>query len=186
MKSKKDWLISMSNADDIYIKEADPANPRRKILWNKRLIGAIAACICLCMCSLWLFVPYNTSPPSIRQYEGSEYFSVIDKINLATFSKPTHKNNYEYFVDSLMSVSFGCAGAAPEDMESIPDMDGGEAEYEEITDNQTFGVTEADKIKRSTEHIYYLYEDSLEIYSIAKDKAKVYINTPNLKRKAML
>jgi uncharacterized secreted protein with C-terminal beta-propeller domain len=37
----------------------------------------------------------------------------------------------------------------------------------EITDNQVEGVTEADIIKRSNDHIFYLHKQSLQIYSIA-------------------
>ena len=38
--------------------------------------------------------------------------------------------------------------------------------YEEITDNQTEGVIEADRIKRSDKHIYYLDNQTLRVFSI--------------------
>lgn len=43
---------------------------------------------------------------------------------------------------------------------------GGSGSYEEITDDQVQGVTEADLIKRSDSHIYYLRGDTLTVYSI--------------------
>ena len=39
--------------------------------------------------------------------------------------------------------------------------------YEEITDNQVEGITEADRIKRSSTHIYYLDGNTLRVFSIA-------------------
>ena len=38
--------------------------------------------------------------------------------------------------------------------------------YEEVTDNQVEGVTEADLIKRSNKYIFYLRERQLSVYSI--------------------
>lgn len=48
----------------------------------------------------------------------------------------------------------------------VPDGSNGTGSYEEVTDNQVKGVTEADLIKRSDEQIFYLRENTLNVYSI--------------------
>lgn len=171
---KKNWYKGLSLADDKYVTEAHPDNaikPKR----NKTLISLVAACACfaLIVCNLWLFIPFNTNPPDVSQYADSEYYGLIQKLNVLTFQQPKYKNNAEKLWAGMKSL--GLNGGAPKDdatgiPEAVPDgMTNGTGSYQEITDNQVAGIIEADRIKRSDTHIYYLDSDVLRIFYIDKE-----------------
>ena len=166
---KKNWFRGLSLADDEYVAEAHPdnmINPKR----NKTFISVVAACACFALiaCNLWLFIPFSTTPPDVSQYEESEYYDLIQKLNLLTFEKPRYKNNAQKLWTKLKNISFGVTKA--EDAEIADGATGTpESEYREITDNQVEGIIEADRIKRSDTHIYYLDNAALRIYSIDKE-----------------
>ena len=64
---------------------------------ERRKTGVLAASACVLtgiLCAL-LFVPYSTTPPSVRRYAGSEYYPVIQQLNVLTYQKPEYKNNYQ-------------------------------------------------------------------------------------------
>ena len=173
MKKKK-WYQAFSLVDDDFIAEAHPdrtVKPKR----NKAWISILAACACfaLLISNLWLFIPYNTTPPDVSKYADSEYFGLIQKLNVLTFQPPKYKNNGEKLWASITDIAFGVfdtavGGAMPPTsaapLDPIP-----ENNYEEITDNQVAGIIEADRIKRSDTHIYYLDREVLRIYSIDKE-----------------
>ena len=171
---KKNWYRGLSLADDKYIAEAHPDNvikPKR----NRVFISLVAACACfaLIICNLWLFIPFNTNPPDVSQYAGSEYYGLIQKLNALTFEKPKYKNNAAKLWAGLENFSFGITkdedGGAPENEMTTDGETTGTGSYQEITDNQVQGIIEADRIKRSDTHIYYLDNDVLRIYSIDKE-----------------
>ena len=98
---KKNWYRGFGLADDKYIEEARPNNIIKST--KKRVILAFVAtcaCIAIVACNLWLFIPFNINPPSVSNYEGSEYYEVIQKLNIVTFEKPKYKNN----ADKLWNV----------------------------------------------------------------------------------
>lgn len=168
MKKEK-LLRAMELIDDAYVEEADPrkAKPGRRA--GRRAV--ITTCVCTlaaAAAALWLFVPFRTTPPSVAKYSKSEYYEVIEKLNEVTFSKPTEKNNFEKYVWSTAEDVF-TGGKQQSAAEAIP-ADGAltsvSQRYEEITDNQTAGVVEGDRIKRSDKYIYYLDGDTLRVYSI--------------------
>ena len=177
---KKNWYRGLSLADDKYIAEAHPDNVVKTK--NKAWISFAAACACFALIigNLWLFVPFNMAPPDVSQYSNSEYYDIIQKLNALTFEQPEHKNNAEKLWAGLKDISMNIDGgikndaandmieeAVPEaEPEAAPDADD---TYKEITDNQVQGITEADRIKRSGTHIYYLDDDVLRIYSIDKE-----------------
>ena len=150
---------------------------------KRRKTAAIATSVTLAVSilALVLFVPYNTTPPSVRQYSGSEYYSVIERLNELTYDAPKYKNNFQTMVGFLSNV-----GLKTEDMvmgspngnlfydsvapmpEANPDGYKGE-QYVEVTDNQVTGVTEADIFKRSDKYVYYLKDMRLSVYSIAQE-----------------
>ncbi len=177
---KKNWYRGLSLADDKYITEAHPDNII-KSKNHRALISFVAACACLALIigNLWLFVPFNNTPPDVSQYSNSEYYGLIQKLNVLTFEQPKYKNNAEKLWAGLKNISLNlggwvkdeAAGEAPPIPESDPNEGflGGEDSYQEITDNQVKGIIEADRIKRSNTHIYYLDEDVLRIYSIDKE-----------------
>lgn len=195
MKDKKDekkqrLLEAMSLLDDRYVEEADPTRARpKKKLWRR--LSILAACLCLIVtsASLWLFLPYNHQPPDVSEYADSEYYPLIQKLNAVTYIRPTYKNNFEryfgrwgytlypkddaYLNFGASSPAGGEPGAAlPEGATDGADSLTGstsemESQYQETTDNQVEGVIEADLIKRSDRHIYYLRGNTLSVYPIA-------------------
>ncbi len=177
---KKNWYRSLSLADDKYVAEADPNNAI-KFKRSKVYVSIMAACACfaLLFCNLWLFIPFNTDPPDVSQYADSEYYGLIQKLNVLTFEQPKYKNNAQRIWRSLQNFSFGFSKAESDAMDignSSPTYSGdGEAPtstYQETTDNQVEGVIEADLIKRSDTHIYYLDKGYLRVFSIDKENTK--------------
>lgn len=171
----------MELADEKYVAEADPekqykgARLESKVIDPKKRIrkwSIIAACVAVAVVAmnLALFIPYGTTPPSVVRYAGSEYYDIIKKLNVVTFREPDYKNNFEYLASGVGSA---LKGAAVEDA-IAPTSPGAMAPtaadingtYQETTDNQVEGVTEADRIKRSDKYIYYLCDYNLYVYSI--------------------
>ena len=169
---KKNWYRGLSLADDKYIAEAHPDNvikPKR----NKVFISLVAACACfaLVICNLWLFIPFNTNPPDVSKYADSEYYGLIQKLNALTFEQPKYKNNAEKLWSGLKGITKDAVGGAPENEMATDGEVSGTGAYQEITDNQVEGIIEADRIKRSDTHIYYLDNEVLRIYAIDKENS---------------
>ena len=89
MKKKK-LLRALELADEKYVEEADPdkalskseiASP--KISNKVRIRRWIAAAACFAVILSALFIPYNTNPPSVKEYADSPYYSIIEKLNAA-------------------------------------------------------------------------------------------------------
>ena len=184
---KLDWFKSLSLADEKYISEADPDKKVIPFTKKKVTISILAACasLLLVLGNLWLFLPFDTTPPDVSDQNKSAYYGIIQKLNAATWTVPEHNNNFEYitdeavdFIDDLMNSGLksevsmdgmlnNAPGAAKPE-ESDPDSSRGEGSgYQEVTDNQVEGITEADRIKRTDKHIYYLDENTLRVFSIA-------------------
>ena len=180
---KKKWFRTLNLVDEGYIEEANPARGMEKT-GKKRIITTLvasAACLALTVTSLWLFLPYDNTPPSIEHHQQNEYYAVIEKLNALKKEEPEYNNNFEMIEDIVddMLVN-GVKGDAMENeapeaavpgeglgaTEGVTDGSSGTT-YEEITDNQVEGITEADRIKRSSTHIYYLDDDTLKIFNIA-------------------
>ena len=175
---KKNWYRALSLADEKYVEEASPDNvvkPERK----RRVLPILAACACflLIVCNLWLFIPYNTDPPDVSQYAQSEYYELIQRLNEYTYERPKYKNRAAKLgahLSSFFSRIFsdgdmvGAGGSAP----PPSDAGSGSGAYREITDNQVDGIIEADRIKRSDTHIYYLDGDVLRIFAIEKENTR--------------
>lgn len=160
---KKEKLArALDLVDDDLLEEAAPVarKPKRpRSLWRM----AMAACLgaVLLACSLWLFIPFNTDPPELKQYRDSEYYDIILKLNAVTFVKPKFKNNFDKYVLNIFRGAMAeddMIGASPESNGAI---------YAETTDNQVQGVVEGDRIKRSSTHIFYLDGNTLTVYTIA-------------------
>ena len=157
----------------------------KKIRRKRRALGTAftgAACMVLAVAILAgvLFVPYNTTPPSVKQYADSPYYELIQKLNVASFTPPEYKNRFAALAAALGGiVRNGTDGMVKgEAMWPVPGAtnavmnENGNGEYAEVTDNQVQGVIEADIFKRSTEYIYYLRGNKLSIYSIAGEDSK--------------
>lgn len=190
---KKKWFRTMDLVDDEYILEADPGRPSKSLHKNRIVATVLASCasLALVLSSLWLFAPYDTTPPGVKENAESAYYPVIKEITKLTWEKPRYANNFQKYLGQLLtggvkgdSLTNGAAteAVAPGDfarpeMESPGSAMGGVSSevtdgstgstYEEITDNQVEGITEADRIKRSSTHIYYLDRSTLRVFSVA-------------------
>ena len=154
---KRDRLFStFSDIDDAYIEEARPKKMKKtKAKWIR--LGALAAALTLLLA--WLFVPFTYNPGAkVKKYEGSEYYPVITKLNAYLSTPPRYQNNFDKIFSNLVSCSKNdmmAPGDAP-DMDFDYETGKPEGSYEEVTDNQVEGVIEADLIKRTTTHFFYL------------------------------
>lgn len=196
---KKDDYIKLFNlVDEKYIAEADPdaeikaeeasdgVKTEVKTVKRRRIFkySAIAASIAICITAggLGLFLPTGGSLPDVSMYADSEYYSLIQKLNVYNYKEPEYKNNFEKLVAGISGLfgggedygaapDGGSAGGGNDQSTAEPDgsgsSGGGQGEsYEEVTDNQTEGVIEADLIKRSDEYIYYMDGAELKVFSI--------------------
>lgn len=144
---------------------------------QRRIITGTCLTMAVVLLAAFLFVPYNTNPPSVSQYASSPYYDLIRRINDATYVPPVAGNNFESIAMALDSLGrkfmFSGSDAVMDDAENINGgwYDSAEGQndlaYVEVTDNQVAGVIESDIIKRSTEYIYYLRDAELSVYSIA-------------------
>lgn len=177
---KENWFKSLNLADDKFLAEANP-NTKTKSLRKKRItisIIAAAACLVLVMCNLWLFLPFDNNLPDVSRYSDSEYYEIIKKLNALRYEKPKYNNNFEYLTDNfldffspnlkgeMMEITDESAPGAGMDGTGNSVAEKDNETYNEITDNQTEGIIEADRIKRSDKHIFYLDNQTLRIYSI--------------------
>ncbi len=183
--NKKDRLKLVSTADEGFIEEANPKNKRFD---TKRIIaGVLVACFALLFIStnLYLFLPIQPEMPQIAQYKGDKYYPVIEKLSTLYYKEPSYKNNFDRITSSLFSVKGDAAPGdswdgdygtlMPPDGSAKPGVDDGSESnggYVEVTDNQTAGVTEADKIKRTDKYIFYLHDYIFRIYSIDKENSE--------------
>ena len=178
---KKKWFRTMELVDEKYIEEAAPIRTKRIVT----ILVASAACLALTLTSLWLFLPYDNSPPSIENHEGNEYYAVIEKLNALNKVETEYNNKYELIVEQVGDLFLGGVkgdainGAIPQAGKPVDDAERGDGNYEyttgtyeEITDNQVEGITEADRIKRSSTHIYYLDGNTLRVFDIAGLESK--------------
>lgn len=167
MKKEK-MLRSMELIDEKYIAEAEPQNTQRKPKRSrtKLLVLAAAFAALLTTLSLWLFIPFSVEPPDVSRYADSEYYPIIQKLNAVTYTPPAYKNNFDMLINTLWANTKDdmAAGDALGSNMSGDNFDS--ATYHEVTDNQVAGVIEADLIKRSDQHIYYLFDGTLYVYSI--------------------
>ena len=183
---KKKWFRAMDLVDEQYIEEADP-NRRIIPLRKRRIVTTLvasAACLALTLTSLWLFLPYDSNLPSIEHHEKNEYYAVIEKLNALKKDDNKYNNNFEMITDDVGDLFLGgikgdaATNATPQSGKPTDDASRGEygsttsGTYQEITDNQVEGITEADRIKRSSTHIFYLDGYYLRIYDIAGEDSK--------------
>ena len=186
---------SLNLLNDKYIEEANPENKQKKKKINWLHFGTLVACICIMVTAinLFLFVPFKTEVPDVSEYENSEYFPIIEKINALSAVKPKYKNNFDKIFSSLSAVGGAMDNNVDMDINdgfdknedmmapSSPSPDGGSngdtdsnGKYEETTDNQVEGVIEGDIIKRSDKYIYFLSNSKLKIYRFYNSRMEYF------------
>ncbi len=173
---KKQWLQSLNGVDDKYVAEAAPTGAARKRSGKSiRLISILAASLVfVLLCGTFaLFIPYNTDPPSVAAYASSPYYSIIQKFNTYHFEPPVFKNTFDFLIHLPSLAWEQVEDLLPGKAEGIDGAMNESINYYEVTDNQVAGVIEADLIKRSDKHIYYLTDNTLLIYSIAGEQSKL-------------
>ena len=165
----------------------------KKLKTRRRIIASCSAMLALTLL-LTLFLPYNHELPSVKKYEKSPYYQLINGINMVTYQPPEYKNNYQWLKDALVGIGRGVMfaptmdDAVPESMVATGAASPNYAptygsqlgtvnsdssqEYEEVTDNQVQGVIESDIFKRSNQYIYYLRSNELSVYSIAQEASQ--------------
>lgn len=172
---KKNKIIdAIGLADERFIAEAAPSkkrsrpSPTKRFGFRRIVAASLAACFVLITCVL--FIPYRTTPPSVKRYENSEYYDIIVKLNEANFKVPRQKNRFQTLnrsIEQSIEDVFLATGAAKSEM---PTSNG---TYAETTDNQVVGVIEADLVKRSDKYIYYLNGSTLYIHSIEGEGSRL-------------
>ncbi len=176
---KKQWLKAFGGVDDKYVHESAPSGAARARSGKTvRLISILAACMAFVMlCGTFaLFIPFRSTPPSVAAYAGSPYYGIIQKFNEYNYTPPSYKNTADLLwhlpgelIDGLFAKAEDFAPSNPESA----DPGNANGNYREVTDNQVSGVIEADLIKRSDTHVYYLYYPMLLVYSIEKEDSKL-------------
>ncbi len=179
MKKEK-LLRAMSLADEKYVDEAADAFKKKRNSSRVKIIIALAAVLSVIISlSLWLFIPLKDANADISRYRDSEYYEVIQKLHAAGYRAPRYKNNFERYVKGFFNftkeeAAVDGADAAPEaslDMDMATNTTGSLSKYHEVTDNQVAGVIEADLIKRTDTHVFYLDGTTLRAFSIAGDSS---------------
>ncbi len=154
---KNDIFDAFERLDPKFVEEAAPninKKARRPLVF--RLV-AIAACIALLVAGVVIGTlllsreednqqPDMTDgiPDRIKEYQDSEYFEVIRSLDAYFESRKNGNVVNEYGEGDIQNI--------------------------QITDNQTPGVEEADKIKRTDTHIFYMDGKCLNSYRIDGDE----------------
>ena len=103
MKNLK-LLKALGLAEDKYIEEADPSKKKAPLLITKRMLTAACLCLVTIGISLWLFIPHKEYIRDISAYAGSEYYSVIQKLNAFDVVTPKYSNNFMMIFENLSSA----------------------------------------------------------------------------------
>ncbi len=162
----KDIFRELGNVDEKYIRESDPTAPIKGRKSKKFAI--IAACISIfaVLLSLWLFLPFSGEYEDLSRYSGSEYYSLMLKVQQLT----CHPQNYEFRNNFEKYIAYNIYWVKENSGEGVITtgsvMPGTPADmYEEVTDNQFEGIIEADLFKRSDKAVFYLDPSTLTLYS---------------------
>ena len=141
---------------------------------RKRLTACTSAVLVVAILVAVLFVPFDKTPPSVEKHRNDSYYDLIQKINLAMYQPPEEDNIFDVIYGGFTQIAGGLVGDADFDAAMMsPSADAeNTGSYVEVTDNQVAGVTEADIIKRTTDHIFYLSGNCLEVYSIAQEDSQ--------------
>ena len=186
MKKRK-MLHIVSLADDRFIEEADPTRnrvtPKRKS-FRLSTVAACAACLLLLL-NLIIFVPFltrdnvtdNPTDNSINHTQnppnGTEGTDLIVNENILGILD-------RLFASGGVNITPGLGDLSDSVQDSLEKEESNEESKEEnnfvdsdINDNQVTGVSEGDIVKRSKNHIFYLANGELNIYSIDKENSKL-------------
>ncbi len=143
-----------------------------------RIIKAAVVLTVIIALSLYLFIPFAPVTSDLTDYQGSEYFPLIEGIEDYRLSlmQPSYKNNFQWLSAEFVELfDFALKGGANSDMapgdnmSPAPEM--GNGSYVESTDNQVEGVVESDLMKMTDKYIFRLNGGHLRVYSIDKENS---------------
>ena len=172
-------------------------NRKKAPLWWKRFAYiAVAACLMLVIVLPIMFggghesVPVATGasttaaaegtqaigtvPSHLLEYKDSPYYPLIEKLD-AYYQEQNRHDNWEGGDDVLggdVTMGSVMTNALPDPVVTVPSVGAPDTPDDpdlppDITDNQVEGVSEADRIKRTATHIFYLRNLSkIEAYTI--------------------
>lgn len=160
-----EMLLALNMIEDKYIEEAAPR--KRSI---RRRIAMIAVAAIFVSLTAFLFFPYNTRPPSVREYKDSEYYEIIRKFNEYTFEEPIYANNFDYFLSTyLLSKRETPPGTMTDSMGSPSSGFSDPAEYSEDLSAEV--IKDGDIYVANDKNIFF----AENIYSInGEDSKKIY------------
>ena len=158
-----------------YQKAAEMKVRRKKL--KAVLSGAVAVCLCgIIAVNLVLFLPRGSFEISASELHAAKNYTEI--INKIRYAKEDFSDDWGD--DSVASPNPGDRDTStPPSDGATPPAPGASGSYEEVTNNQVDGVIEGDLFKRSSTHIFYLYQNTgdaiceLQIYSIEKQDSKL-------------
>lgn len=150
-----------------YKERTDSIRTKLKTAKRKRniVISVVSMCCCVALLVGVLLIPKGTSEPTKTNYtvkSGTQGYEPLIA-RLSALMGPMYDDDL-----LLEDVPTMAPGAAMPD--GAPNE--GNNKYEEVTDNQVAGVTEADLFKRSDKHIFYLRGNTLTAYSIAGEASR--------------
>lgn len=143
---------------------------------QRKALMATAGMLCICII-VGLVLPHLKDDNDIQMYADNEYFKVIEAIN-RDFPNRDEKDFWWSWITEEDTLVNSDRMEAMTPVEPVPEAPGEAPDYSmeadrdedasvEITDHQVAGVLEADIIKRSQTHIFYLKGNMLEVYPIA-------------------
>ena len=193
MKNKR-LMDAFSLVDEKFIEEAAPDGGRRRQIRTASLHRIACACLAFAV-ALAVFIPLTLRDGRTPELPSEETKGPSEGADGADGSdQPAKKDPYKEIFDKL-SAAFdknnpssegvygpnGSAGEAGDIGEAGTNgADGGKVNMggsQQIVDNQTEGVDEADIIKRTDTHIFYL-STTLDVYTIDGENSKLIAQIP--------
>lgn len=138
---------------------------RRAVIWSAS-VTVCALLVLTVICSLPIL---GQGAPNINAYKNDPYYPIIQKINdqyldgrYSIFDKVGSSIGTGDFVNEDLSPAPAAPGDPIADSSSNTSSNTSGNRYEETTLNQVEGVTEADLLKRSSTHAFYLRNHYLQ------------------------
>lgn len=133
---------------------------------RRTITTVVALCCCIILITGILLIPQKQPESKEKIAYTLSYDPLIKELSALIGPKKD-------YLDGSPEVMLPESAPNSPEVDVAPDPVGpSEDSYEEVTDNQVQGVTEADIIKRSDKHIYYLRGNLLTAYSIEGKESK--------------
>lgn len=140
-------------------------NAKRK---REITLSVVSLCCCVALLVGIVLIPKGRDGSEIKNYAVKSAPQGYEPLvaRLSVLLKPI------LFDEELGMPEVDLPTMAPGAAMPDEDTNDGSGRYEEVTDNQVAGVTEADLFKRSDKHIFYLRGKTLTAYSIAGEDSE--------------